>query len=128
MSQTPPPPAPFSEADDKLYATLATFLNIIPLIPALIFYFAFKDRGPKINAQSKENLNWTIVVTAALIAVGIVNGIFAFIPIIGLIFGTLLTIVSWAIWVLNLIFSIIGGIRVNQGGLYNYPWSYRVIK
>ena len=128
MSRIPPSSAPFSSSDDKLYATLATFLNIIPLVPALIFYFGFKDRGPKISAQSRENLNWTIGVTAALLAISIVSSIFGFIPFIGAIVGFLLTLASWAVWVVNLIFSIIGGVRVSQGGLYNYPWTYRFVR
>jgi hypothetical protein len=72
----PQPAAPFSEAEDKQYATLATFLNIILLIPALIFYFAFKDRGPRIAdglpIEALEQNGRSAV--AALIAEGLVDG------------------------------------------------------
>lgn len=128
MSQTPPPSAPFSPSADKQYATVATFLNIIPLIPALIFYFGFKDRGPRIGAQSRENLNWTLGVTIALFAVSIASTILSFLPFIGGLLVLLLNFVSWAVWVLNLIFSIVGGVKVNQGDIYSYPWSYRFVR
>jgi uncharacterized Tic20 family protein len=115
------PAAPFTEAEDKQYSTLATFLNIILLIPGLIFYFAFACRGPKIGAQSKENLNWTITVTGAYIIL-LILGI---IPFLGILF----VILAWLVGVANLVFSIIGGVKVsNTGEFYKYPFSLKLIK
>jgi len=119
----PAPSAPFTAAEDKQYSTLATFLNIILLIPGLIFYFAFKDRGPMINAQSKENLNWTITATGAYIILLIVGTATLFIGI-----GLLFELLAWAVAIVNLIFSIIGGIKVNNGELYKYPFSIKFVK
>jgi len=126
----PQPSAPFTEAEDKQYTVLATFLNIIPLIPALIFFFAFKDRGPRIAEQSKENLNWTINVVIVVVAAGILSAILGFIPIAGIIFGILLTLVGWAAWIVNLIFSIMGGVKLSNGEIqnYRYPLGVRIIK
>ena len=115
------PAAPFTEAEDKQYSTLATFLNIIFLIPALIFYFAFKDRGPKIGVQSKENLNWTINATALYIICLILQVI----PFIGLLFFLL----ALAVGIVNLIFAILGGVKLNNTGeTYRYPVNIRWIK
>jgi uncharacterized Tic20 family protein len=118
------PAAPFTEAEDKQYSTLATFLNIILLIPGLIFYFAFGSRGAKIKAQSKENLNWTINVTAAYIILYILGVATLFFYI-----GFLFIILAWLVAVANLIFSIMGGVKVsNTGELYKYPVNIRWIK
>ncbi|MDQ1542671.1 MAG: uncharacterized protein QOK08_309 [Actinomycetota bacterium] len=124
----PQPSAPFTAAEDKQYSTLATFLNIILLIPALIFYFAFGNRGPMIGRQSKENLNWTINISVIVIAAEILSVIFAFIPIVGFIISLLLGLVIWAALIVNLIFSIIGGTKVNAGEFYKYPFAFRFIK
>jgi uncharacterized protein len=116
-----PQAAPFTEAEDKQYSTLATFLNIILLIPGLIFYFAFANRGPKIGAQSKENLNWTITATGAYIILLILS----IIPFLGILF----LILAWLVGVANLVFSIIGGVKVsNTGEFYKYPFSLKLIK
>jgi uncharacterized protein len=116
--------APFTEAEDKQYSTLATFLNIILLIPGLIFYFAFAGRGPKIKAQSKENLNWTINVTAAYIILLIIGYATIFFYI-----GFLFIIIAYLVALANLIFSIIGGVKVNgTGEFYKYPVNIRWIK
>jgi uncharacterized Tic20 family protein len=123
------PAAPFTAAEDKQYSSLATFLNIIPLIPALIFFFAFKDRGPLIKEQSKENLNWTINVSALVIIIQILSAIFTIIPLLGLIIAVLLGIVLWALLIVNLVFAIIGGLHVNNTGTsYRYPVNIRWIK
>ena len=125
----PPPPAqgyaaapaaPLSQSDDKLWASLAHFGNIILLIPALVIYLVFKDRGPLVNQESKEALNWTINVTGAVVVLNILG----IIPFIGLLFGLLV----FAVLIVNLIFAIIGGVRVNGGGTYRYPLNYRWIK
>jgi uncharacterized protein len=125
----PQPAAPFTEAEDKQYATLATFLNIILLIPAIVFYAAFRTRGPKIGEQSKENLNWTINISILVVGGWILAIIFGFIPFVGWILSILLTLVVWAASIVNLIFSIIGGVKLSNGEAgYRYPFAVRFIK
>ncbi|HEY4226313.1 MAG TPA: DUF4870 domain-containing protein [Pseudolysinimonas sp.] len=116
----PQPAAPLTEAEDKQWASFAHFGNIILLIPALIIYLVFKDRGPKVAVEGKEALNWTINVTGAWIILAILSVI----PFIGLLFSILLL----ALAVINIIFAILGGVKVNGGGSYRYPVNIRWIK
>ena len=116
----PQPAAPLTEAEDKQWASFAHFGNIILLIPALIIYLVFKDRGPKVAVEGKEALNWTINVTGAWIILAILSVI----PFIGLIFSLLL----FALAIVNIIFAILGGVKVNGGGSYRYPVNIRWIK
>ncbi|MDQ1529581.1 MAG: hypothetical protein QOH77_1371, partial [Actinomycetota bacterium] len=37
-------------------------------------------------------------------------------------------LVIWAALIVNLIFSIIGGTKVNAGEFYKYPFAFRFIK
>lgn len=124
----PQPAAPLTADEDKLWASLAHFLNIILLIPALIIYLVFGPRGARTKVEGKEALNWTINVTAAVIILNIVSAIFGFIPFVGVIIALLLGILVWALLVVNLIFAIIGGVKVNGGGSYRYPVNIRWIK
>jgi uncharacterized Tic20 family protein len=116
----PQPAAPLTEAEDKQWASFAHFGNIILLIPALIIYLVFKDRGPKVAVEGKEALNWTINVTGAWIILGILSVI----PLIGLLFSLLLLVLA----IVNIIFAILGGVKVNGGGSYRYPVNIRWIK
>ena len=122
------PAAPLTEAEDKQWASFAHFGNIILLVPALIIYLVFKDRGPKVAVEGKEALNWTINVTAIVVIGNILNLILGFIPVIGWIIALLLTLVIWAVIIVNIIFAILGGVKVNGGGSYRYPVNIRWIK
>jgi len=122
------PAAPLTEAEDKQWASFAHFGNIILLVPALIIYLVFKDRGPKVAVEGKEALNWTINVTGIVIIGNIVNLILGFIPVIGWIIALLVLIVIWAVIIVNIIFAILGGVKVNGGGSYRYPLNIRWIK
>ena len=124
----PQPAAPLTEAEDKQWASFAHFGNIILLVPALIIYLVFKDRGPKVAVEGKEALNWTINVTAIVVIGNILNLILGFIPVIGWIIALLLTLVIWAVIIVNIIFAIMGGVKVNGGGSYRYPVNIRWIK
>jgi len=124
----PQPAAPLTEAEDKQWASFAHFGNIILLVPALIIYLVFKDRGPKVAVEGKEALNWTINVTAIVVIGNILNLILGFIPVIGWIIALLLTLVIWAVIIVNIIFAIMGGVKVNGGGSYRYPLNIRWIK
>ncbi|MCU1558511.1 MAG: hypothetical protein JWN09_2506 [Microbacteriaceae bacterium] len=124
----PQPATPLSETDDKLWASLAHFLNIILLIPALIIYLVFGPRGARTKVEGKEALNWTINVVGALIILFIVQIIFGFIPFVGWIIALLAGIVYWAVIIVNIIFAILGGVKVNAGGSYRYPVNIRWIK
>jgi uncharacterized Tic20 family protein len=124
----PQPAAPLTEAEDKQWASFAHFGNIILLVPALIIYLVFKDRGPKVAVEGKEALNWTINVTAIVVIGNILNLILGFIPVIGWIIALLITLIIWAVIIVNIIFAIMGGVKVNGGGSYRYPLNIRWIK
>jgi uncharacterized Tic20 family protein len=122
----PQPAAPLTEAEDKQWASFAHFGNIILLVPALIIYLVFKDRGPKVAVEGKEALNWTINVTAIVIIGNILSLIIgAFTFGIG---SLLLGLIIWAVIIVNIIFAIMGGVKVNGGGSYRYPVNIRWIK
>jgi uncharacterized protein len=119
-----PPAAPLTEAEDKQWASFAHFGNIILLIPALIIYLVFKDRGPKVAVEGKEALNWTINVTGAFIILQILSVITVFTVFLPII----LSILIFALIIVNIIFAILGGVKVNGGGSYRYPVNIRWIK
>ncbi|MGV8883418.1 MAG: DUF4870 domain-containing protein [Rhodoglobus sp.] len=135
----PQPGAPLTPAEDKQWASFAHFGGILGFLPSLIIFLVFKDRGALTRQESKEALNWQITWIAASIVLNIVLSIIS-----GVIIAATLTSaagVSSAIalsglfqfigflpYLINLIFSIIGGVKVNGGGAYRYPVALRFIK
>jgi uncharacterized Tic20 family protein len=118
------PGAPLTAENDQLWASLSHFGGILGPIPVLIIWLVLKDRGPRTNVEGKEALNWQITVTIGYVALWILSAIFVFTLFIPLI----LNLVLLALWVLNVVFSILGGVKVQGGGSYRYPFNFRFIK
>jgi uncharacterized Tic20 family protein len=131
------PAAPLSESDDKLWASLAHFGGVLYILPSLIIYLVLKDRGAKTRVESKEALNWQITFLIGYIALWIVvailsaiffgiaaaTGAYGLVTVSGIIY-----FLPLILWLLNVLFSILGGVKVQQGGSYRYPVNFRFIK
>lgn len=102
--------------DDKNIATV-THLGgtVFSLIPALIVWILKKDDSAYISDQAKEALNFQITVLIAQFIAGILA-----IILIGFIFMGI-------IWILNVVFCIIGAIASSKGEAYRYPLCLRLI-
>jgi uncharacterized protein len=122
----PQPAAPLTEAEDKQWASFSHFGNILSFIVPLILWLIFRERGPKTNVEGKEALNFGITAAIAFVVITILNTIltavtFGFWALIG-------WILPLAAWIFVIIFSIQGGIKVQNGGSYRYPVNIRFIK
>ncbi len=127
---TSPSASPLSASDDKLWASLAHFGGILWILPSLIIYLVFKDRGARTRVEAKEALNWQITFLIGFIVLsiicGILNGIFFAIGA-----AVLMVVIAWlpfVLCILNVVFSLIGGVKVNGGGSYRYPLAQRFVK
>jgi len=123
---TPAPAAPLTPAEDKQWASFAHLGGIIGFLPSLIIWLVFKDRGAVTNVEAKEALNFQIAVAIAQVAVFIINAILTAVTL-GF-WGFVSWLLPLAVWVLSLIWSIMGFQKVNAGGSYRYPVSLRLIK
>ncbi|AWB95373.1 DUF4870 domain-containing protein [Agromyces badenianii] len=121
---TPPPPPPnpyqqgaqLSPSDEKLWATLIHIGGIFfSFIPALIGYLVLKDRGPFVRAHTATALNFQITMAIAYLV--------SYILWLVLI-GWLLTI---AIGIVVIVFSIIAAVKANQGQPYVYPLAIKFV-
>jgi uncharacterized Tic20 family protein len=122
----PQPAPPLTEAEDKQWASFAHFGGVLGILPSLIIWLIFKDRGAKTNVEGKEALNFQIALVIAWVALFILTAILTAVTL-G-IFGLIAPILYLALWAVQVIFSIMGGVKVNAGGSYRYPVSIRLIK
>lgn len=129
MSENPPPagvqsmmsatdysgPAP--SKDDSNMTMLMYILAIFTgFIGPLIIWLIKKDQSPFINDQGKEVLNWCITLVIGFIACLLLTLI---------VIGAFLMPV---LWLLNIIFCIMGAIKTNKGIAYRYPFAIRLLK
>ncbi len=91
------------------------------IIAPLIVWQVKKDEHPFIDEQGKEALNFQISIALyAIIGVGVC--------IITCIGAILIPFVVGGIYLANLIFMIIAGVKANNGEYYRYPLTIRFIK
>ncbi|WAB81066.1 DUF4870 domain-containing protein [Microcella daejeonensis] len=127
MTATPPPAsaaaAPLSEAEDRQWASFAHLGGILGILPSLIIYLVFKDRGAFTRTESKEALNFQITLLGIQIVAYIVGTILIIVFI-----GFLFYVVTWAAYIAGLIFSILAFLKSKDGQAYRYPFALRLIK
>lgn len=129
-------PTPLSSSDERLWASLAHFGNVLGFLPSLLIFLILGPRSAVVKDQAREALNFAItaaIVFAALYIVGAVIGAIggsapSGVALIFALLGLLVGLASFAVWVAYIVFSIIAGVRVNGGGTYRYPFALRLVK
>lgn len=116
-----PSPAPTGTAsqEDKTLALLTHLSGIVlSFIVPLIVWLIHKDKADKafLNDQAKEALNFQITMAIAFLACSVLTLI-----VIGALLAPL-------VWVFDLIFCIVAGVKANEGVAYRYPFTLRLIK
>ncbi|MGI5215635.1 DUF4870 domain-containing protein [Plantactinospora sp. CA-290183] len=113
-----PAPAGYANSDEKTWALIAHFGGVlVGFIAPLVAMLAKGNESPTVRAHAVEALNFQITWGIATIAASILAvcsfGILSFLPLITL--------------AIMVIFAIVGGIKANEGSLYRYPMSYRMV-
>lgn len=98
-------------SDEKMWATLVHIGGIFYFLPSLIGYLVLKDRGPFVRAHTAAALNFQLTMLIASF-VGAVLSILG----IGLV-------ILLAVYVVNIIFSIVAAVKASKGEWYTYPLS-----
>ncbi|WP_084103263.1 DUF4870 domain-containing protein [Demequina sp. NBRC 110056] len=112
-------PAPVSESDERTMGLLTHLSAIlIGLFGPLIFWLIYKERSDFLNDQGKEALNFNITVAIAYVVsyilMAVTFGILFFLPFL--------------VWVVALVFQIMGGMAANKHQRYRYPFALRLVK
>jgi uncharacterized Tic20 family protein len=116
-----PPPAPEGAAsqEDKTIALLTHLSGVVlSFIVPLVVWLIHRDKPDHafLNDQAKEALNFQITMAIAFLACSVLTLI-----LIGALLAPL-------VWLFDLIFCILAGIKANEGVAYRYPFTLRLIK
>jgi hypothetical protein len=128
-ASAPPPPPPNPESQARTWnmlchlSALAGF--VIPfghILGPLIVWQLKKNEFPSVDVHGKAALNFQLTVTIALLVGLAAAFILSFFCV-----GYLLFPVVMLIGLAGLIFSIIAGIKANNGEDYQYPYSFKFV-
>ena len=113
------------ELPDKATRTWAMFTHIstfvghlIPfgnIVGPLVMWCLKKDEMPFVNDQGKEAINFQITMTIALIVAGL-----SMLVLVGFVLFP-------AVWLFDVIVTIIAAVKANEGVAYRYPLTLRFI-
>ena len=103
-------------SDQRTLAMLAHLLGIFtgPL-GALAIWLIKREEGGFVENQSKEALNFQITVFLLYVLSGILV-----LVLIGFVLGM-------AVWIADLLFSILGAVKASSGQRYRYPFALRLV-
>jgi uncharacterized Tic20 family protein len=91
-------------------------------IGPLIIWMVKKDTMPFVDDQGKEALNFNITVGLIFLALLLLSIVTLGIGLIIAVPGWIIVGIAW------LVFTIIAGIKANEGVAYRYPLTLRLIK
>lgn len=112
-------------ADEKTMGMLAHILGgVTNFLGPLIIWLIKKDESPFVNDQGKEALNFQITVAIGYVVLAILGFVasMVFAPL-----GCITSLLSFALFVVGLVFAIRGGLDANKGTVYRYPFALRLI-
>ncbi|MEU7870996.1 DUF4870 domain-containing protein [Dactylosporangium sp. NPDC049140] len=114
----PGAPVGYANSDEKTWAQIAHFGGLVGFIGPLIALLAKGNESPTVKAHATEALNfhitWGIAILVSAIIAVCSFGILFFLPLL--------------VWIVPVVFAIIGGMKATNGELYRYPMSIRMIK
>ncbi|MEN9800773.1 MAG: hypothetical protein RL653_4470 [Pseudomonadota bacterium] len=89
----------------------------VPVVLALVIWVAKKDQSAFISDQGKEAINFQLMLllaSAAATALGVVTcGLTAFVvPLL---------------WLVDVVFAVVAGMKAYEGTLYRYPINWRFL-
>jgi len=109
----------YANSDEKTWALISHFGGIVVgFIAPLVAYLVKGNESQTVRAHSIEALNFQITWGVATIIASII----AVCSLGTLFFLPMLT------WAMIIVFSIIAGLKANEGQLYQYPASVRLVK
>jgi uncharacterized Tic20 family protein len=119
-------PVGYANNDEKTWALIAHFGAIVGVlfggifgwVAPLIAMLVKGNESATVRAHSVSALNFQITWAIA--------GVIAY--IIGIVTCGIGFAIVWVVWVVPIVFAIIGGVKANEGVLYKYPMSIELIK
>ncbi len=116
QGQPAPGQQPLQPGEDRTYAMLGHIGGILlGFLAPLIVMLVWGPRNSFVKDQSTEALNFQITIAIAWLACTILSFIG-----IGLFLMPI-------VWLISIIFGIMGGVAANKGQAYRYPFALRLV-
>lgn len=116
---------PLTPDEDRQWAAFAHLGAVLFFLPALVILLSVGDRGRFTRTEATEALNLQITLGMAYVAVNLLGLVLALTTSLG---GGIFALVTWALWVTGVTFSVFGFLAAKDGVHYRYPVVLRLIR
>jgi uncharacterized Tic20 family protein len=106
-----------------LSALVGLFIPMANVVAPLIVWLLKRDQSPEIDEHGKESVNFQISMFIYVVGLSVVTFFLLFIVI-----GVFLVPVVALLCLADVVFVIIASIKANEGQLYRYPMTIRLVK
>jgi uncharacterized Tic20 family protein len=115
---SPTTPLGYATEEEKTWALVSHFGGAIAFfLPALVAYLVKGNESPTVRAHAVAALNfllpWSGLMIIAQVLATCSGGFLFFLPL--------------GCWIIVALFSVIGGLRANEGRVYRYPLALPVL-
>lgn len=100
-----------------LSVLLGSFVPWLGYVVPFVMWYSKKDSIPRVDRHGRVVLNWILT-----------SFIFSIISFVLIIFFGLGILLLGILWLANIVFSIIGALKANDGVLWPYPGSFDFLK
>jgi len=133
-----PPPRGYASQDDKTWALITHFGaaggvfisgGVLGFVAPLIALLGRGNQSPTVKEHAKSALNFFIPLAAVAFLLILLRSCGSLhIGLLGTLFSALLGLVIGVLWIVGIVFGVVGGIRANDGQVYRYPLNLSLIK
>ena len=120
------------ELDDeaRAWGTIARAAGLFLFIGPLVVWAMKKDAHKYADVQGKEGVNFGLTVAIAMMALWFVEAVLGHTPMVGRFMWPviwMLGMVSWGVYIFNLVVVIIGAMKAHEGIVYRAPLCLRLV-
>lgn len=113
----------------RVLAHASAFIQLfgIPSVVGPLIVWLIRREDPVVEPHAREALNFQLSLLIYFIG-GIVIGLIAALTIVGLVFTFVIILALVVLFLLELIFALLGTIAASRGEMYRYPFNLDLIK
>ena len=116
---------PLTRDEDRQWAAFAHLGAVLFFVPSLVILLSFGDRGRFTRAEATEALNMQVTLALAYVSLNLLGLALVLTTPVG---GGLFAVLTWALWVTGVTFSVFGFMCAKDGIHYRYPFALRLIR
>lgn len=134
-----PPPRGYPSQEDKTWALITHFgaaagvfvsAGVLGFVAPLIALLGRGNQSPTVREHAKAALNFFAPLSGVAFLLVILQscGSSLHLGLVSALYSALIGLVMGVLWIVGIVFGVVGGIRANDGQVYRYPLNLALFR